>query len=725
MAESGDVQIKITTEANLAALQKTREELQKQIDLAKKAGDGYYHLQTRLSEVDKELKPLEADAQKAAAANEKLATSAKHAADAHGQMHAAAEKVREAVPILGQLASAISLPLVFAIGLAATAFEKLKEGLQSYMKIEVQNKKMEQALRVSGQLTEENTAKIRELKAELKETTGINFGDAITRLIQFDTPVDKLGDYTTAIKNLAGIMDGDVDAAAHVFTKSLDGNMDMLGRYGIHLESTGNQIEDMDNLMRLLAERGGGQLEARMQTLSGKFTQAEHAAEGLSKKFGKLLADTGILQTGLAIVTDAFEYWSHSIHTTTDRLDGVSGATRRTGQSFREAKAATEAFKKQLEEVKEEADKEKTALGNLMTKISAYHALVNSLDQKKKANALADIDRKERAGVLNPQDATRQRALIDEEYEKNRLRNEKASRDEQVKAQEDSVKVKEANLKKVQDRQNEVTEKQQVMPDVEARNRTAKKDKEELDSLKKRLSDFKEGIEEKKRTAKSGQDKEIVKQQEELVPHLEEEVRKREIISARSQKKATDTNESSGKLATEASQLQKMAEAQMKELQEAREKLARDRESAKMQDDFAAKGFAVDTDTGRKKANNQMSKEAEKNHLPANFLPLAPRSPLMTPTPKMNAEPEAGMPVQGVPQAKPERRNSPPAGAPPGYSEDKKTGEGIGKSGDQVANAIEKLGDKVIESHDKILTKVEDLATRLEQVKARADRKAP
>ena len=135
---------------------------------------------------------------------------------------------------------------------------------------------MNAALAQTGQLSEESSEQMQKLAEKMQAGTGVaseGWLNAAKRLVQFGASVEDIQAPLNAVKNLAGIMGGDVESASHMVSRALAGNFHMFSRLGIKIDEHATQAEKLNQLWETLAQRGGGQLEARNATLIGQWKQ--------------------------------------------------------------------------------------------------------------------------------------------------------------------------------------------------------------------------------------------------------------------------------------------------------------------------------------------------------------------------------------------------------------------------------------------------------------------
>jgi methyl-accepting chemotaxis protein len=199
-----------------------------------------------------------------------------------------------------------------AIGAVAgltTAFWQLTKSVKAFAQQELGEVDVKSALTQMGQYTEEYMDKLKNLSNQYQKTT--NIGDEMwlktfAQLTRFGMHADNVDKVAEATKNLAGLMDGNLQGAMLAMQRALEGEFSMFSRYGIKLDLTGDKVKDLDNLMTSLAEKGGGLLEARAETLSGKFTGLKNAITDFREEVGRTVTEATGLKDGLDFLREKF-----------------------------------------------------------------------------------------------------------------------------------------------------------------------------------------------------------------------------------------------------------------------------------------------------------------------------------------------------------------------------------------------------------------------------------
>jgi len=201
-------------------------------------------------------------------------------------LKAVGSAARSAIDHLRQLASRAA---VGGIALVTAGIWQLVSALKAFATQEVSEVALASALRQMGVYTEQYRVRLMELASELQRTTKI--GDEVwlklfAQLTRFGMNAENVDRVSDALVNLAGLMDGNVQGATLALQRALEGEFSMFSRYGIKLETTGDKVRDLNNLFQLLADKGGGAMEARARTLQG-------AWDGMVAAFGDLKEEIG------------------------------------------------------------------------------------------------------------------------------------------------------------------------------------------------------------------------------------------------------------------------------------------------------------------------------------------------------------------------------------------------------------------------------------------------
>lgn len=419
-ASGADLELLIKTRADLKGARELEGSLKTQIASLKKLGQDASGAEAQLKKVQAAIK----------------ATPIK--GGGFGGVAEGLKNIRQqggaAASAISGVAGIISGPLAAGVAVftaIASALRGATAALHEYAGAQERATGLDAALAQQGHLAEEVREKYQELAGELQRLTSIaddEWLSVLARLTQFGSNPDSIGMDVEAVKNLAGVLNGDVQQAALMVGKAIQGNFVAFSRWGIAVDQNATQAKKLDQLYRELAARGGGQLEARAKTLNGQWRALGNATSDLMEGFGGLIARTGILQAGTRILTDAFEYWAEKLSDTIPAVEGLTNAQRKTVDVQEELEAGTKRYEKRLEAAKREAERFAEALARVRSESEALTRRQDEQNNARMALELAIVDDQEKRGRLQAPTAVARRAAIREKYdlkrEESALRND-------------------------------------------------------------------------------------------------------------------------------------------------------------------------------------------------------------------------------------------------------------------------------------------------------------
>lgn len=287
-----------------------------------------------------------------------------------------------------------------ALGLSATATAAMvaKHSISEFAAAQERVAKLDAALAQNGLLTEELRVRYQELAGQLQQTTGIaddEWVGVLTRLTQFGAKPESIGMDVEAVKNLAGLMGGDLSAAANAYSRALQGNFEMFRRYGIEVADAGTQTQKLAQLQEQAAQRGGGQLEAANQTISGQWRAMKNNANDLFEALGRLGAGTGVLQGGTSALSTAFKFWADTLGGTVPKVDGLKNSLAGAARSEADAAKAAEALKTAQDSLSTSIEATNRALQTELGLMDAEAAAADKVAQAQLKRAIAQIKARE------------------------------------------------------------------------------------------------------------------------------------------------------------------------------------------------------------------------------------------------------------------------------------------------------------------------------------------
>ena len=271
----------------------------------------------------------------------------------------------------------------------------------------------------SGQLTDAYREKLLALSGQLQDTTGIaddKWVAVLEKLTQYGARPENIGISVDAVKNLAGILKGDLAGASDLVARAMEGNFTGFRRLLPQFEATGNAAQDLQELFRQLAEKGAGLLEARQKTLAGQSRTLANSWDDLKEAGGELINRTGILQAGMYGLSTSMNWLVGTFGSAVPALDGLRN-------KMGEAKVDTDLLKQSVDQLKQKLNENKTALEEEMKVLDRRRAKLNeqarAQDEIRNAALAAEkssIDRDVSLGKSSPEDGMILKQRIEQNY---------------------------------------------------------------------------------------------------------------------------------------------------------------------------------------------------------------------------------------------------------------------------------------------------------------------
>lgn len=423
--------ITIRTKAELDGAQRAIESLEKAIGQAKASG--------------KPIEQLEAQLAKARKAVADFNAANPNTPDGPGGFFGAMrEQITRLVPALGPVLDFFGklggglLGGIAATGTAVVSvFAAMRRGIAEYAGAEREIAKLDAALAQHGLLTDANRAKWQELATEMERATSIADDEwivALRTLTQFGADDTNISGLADAVKNLAGIMGGDLSSASTLVARALQGNFDQFSRYGIVIDRTGTKQEQLKSLMQQLARAGGGQLEAQAKTLSGQWANLHNQFSNFFEAIGGWMAQTGLLQLTIGTLANIAEWWAEKLGGVIPKIDGLTNASKSNAPAMEDASLAQARYNDAIQDT---VNKAKAAADSIEREKAAMEAKKRLQDEEadaKMAYELAQVDLAEQSGQANPQQAIAARFRIRQRYAEEAFAREQQLRREQIEA---------------------------------------------------------------------------------------------------------------------------------------------------------------------------------------------------------------------------------------------------------------------------------------------------
>lgn len=181
---------------------------------------------------------------------------------------------------------------VAAVGFAAFTAE-IGLSVKAFGESEKATTQLTQALQNQGIYSKELLETYQEQATRLQNLTGIS--DEATLAAQrvaqgFLGQIEVTDELVLAIADLSTKMGGDMERAAEVLSKSIGTNTNMLGRYGIEIDSNVSKQERMRQAIEGVSQLMGGQAIAAGNTLEGSIKKLGEAFGDAQELIGKNFA---------------------------------------------------------------------------------------------------------------------------------------------------------------------------------------------------------------------------------------------------------------------------------------------------------------------------------------------------------------------------------------------------------------------------------------------------
>ena len=158
---------------------------------------------------------------------------------------------------------------------------------------EASQRKLQNALKATGQEVDSNTKAISKLASALQQQTKfeddaiVSAGALLTQLGQLDAQgVQKV---LPSVLDFAEAMGVDLETAAQLVAKTLGSNTNALARYGIDVDGSADKTTKLAAITDQLTQKFGGAAEAAGDTFSGKAAQLQNQIGDLAEEFGGIL----------------------------------------------------------------------------------------------------------------------------------------------------------------------------------------------------------------------------------------------------------------------------------------------------------------------------------------------------------------------------------------------------------------------------------------------------
>lgn len=239
-----------------------------------------------------------------------------------------------------------------ALGGIAGAFRLASRAIQEFAAKQESIATLDQALRNAGQTSKGYREDLQKLAAEQQKLTAIadtSWTAVFEVLTKFGSTRETIREHTEAVKNLAGFTGLDLPQAATLFGRAMQGQTEMLTRYGITIDKTLDSTAQLDQIMQQVAARGGGILEERAKTINGQIQLLNNNFGDLLATIGGAGAKTGILGGIFDNLNMSMAFWQDLIGSTIPPVSALTERIKMQALSTEDLEAAHKASAESLE----------------------------------------------------------------------------------------------------------------------------------------------------------------------------------------------------------------------------------------------------------------------------------------------------------------------------------------------------------------------------------------
>lgn len=376
-------------------------------------------------------------------------------------------------------AAALGPEAVAAVAAGTLAIKGATSAIREFGQSEESIIRLDAALAQAGLLTEDYRRKLLGLASDLQDTTGKadeEWTDVIRTLTQLGSTPDDIEKNVEAVKNLAGILDGDLTSAAMMVGKALQGEFTAFSRLGIEFDEHASKAENLAKLYKVLAERGAGQLEAAATSLNGKLRTLKNAFSDLEEAAGPYVLNAVLGKNTIDGLTLAFKWLAEKIGDVPPVAGNLQNKIKGAKDAMDRGAESADQFAEKLKKVKGQADDAAASLNKYFQELGKKTQRDQDQEGAAADLALSELKRKEKAGLITPAESRIAEHQIKERVEADRIDREAGLRDQSIAklkaaADDNADRMSNANLQA----QAEEDKAKQYARDHEAMKATAKK----------------------------------------------------------------------------------------------------------------------------------------------------------------------------------------------------------------------------------------------------------
>lgn len=305
------------------------------------------------------------------------------------------------------------------------------------------------AMQTAGVASEGYQQKLMGLADSLEDAVSNVSGEqwlaVLTQLTQAGADSTEIDDLAEGVKNLAGIMGGNVQGASAVFARALRGNFEALSQFGVRMDESATHAQKMAALMEI-AGQGAGVLEARANTLTGGSERLAKAWGDVKKGLGEAIAPAAkgamdALAAALRGVTSLFPKAEEETKDFAAAQNKLKAETDQATQSLDRQRAVLAGMSRQVEGMANNYERIRRAQQGAQSR-------ADEISDAKATREEAKIDAFEKAGRYTPEQAAAAKDIVRNRYEKEKFdRAQKGRQDEIASRTEESNRLEHEAMK--------------------------------------------------------------------------------------------------------------------------------------------------------------------------------------------------------------------------------------------------------------------------------------
>jgi gas vesicle protein len=159
--------------------------------------------------------------------------------------------------------------------------------------------KLAASLRSTGQFSQGYVESLKQIAAQFQTLTGLSdevILDAERQLIAFGATREQIVPLTRTVLDLSAGLGTDLASATLLVSKALQGQTEVLGRYGIQVTDGASKAQKLAEIQEQVNQKFGGQAVARMATMGGQISLLKERYNDLQEAIGGAITNSEAFQ---------------------------------------------------------------------------------------------------------------------------------------------------------------------------------------------------------------------------------------------------------------------------------------------------------------------------------------------------------------------------------------------------------------------------------------------